>query len=38
MKHKITLLLFALMAATLFSASTALSQAETTSEATFYVH
>jgi len=38
MKKTTTLLLLALMAATLFSTSPALSQTETTSEATFYVH
>jgi hypothetical protein len=38
MKHKTTLLLIVLLAATLFSAPTALSQSENTSEATFYVH
>ena len=37
MKNTTTLLLI-LMAATLFSTSAALSQTETTSEATFYVH
>ena len=38
MKKRITLLVLALIAATLFSTTIALSQAENSSEATFYVH
>jgi len=38
MKYKTTLVLVTLMALSLFSTSPALSQTETTSETTFYVH
>ena len=38
MKYKTTLVLVALMTVSLFSTSPALSQTESTSEATFYVH